>query len=82
MTTPKPTMKRQNGAVVLLLVLLLPAPLLPSPPTDEAKLVLKESYLQLRQRSAADTAGLPITHRTLEGLARLAAGRAGRGHGG
>ena len=38
--------------------------------------MLKESYLQLRQRSAADTAGLPITHRTLEGLARLAEARA------
>lgn len=38
--------------------------------------MLKAHYLHLRAQSAADAQGLPVTHRQLESLIRLAEARA------
>lgn len=44
--------------------------------SPEAAAVIKSFYLHLRQHSACDMAGPPVTHRQLESLVRLAEARA------
>lgn len=44
--------------------------------SPEATAIIKSFYLDLRQRSAADVSGPPVTHRQLESLIRLSEARA------
>lgn len=44
--------------------------------SDEAKEIIKEFYLKLRQRAAGDASSPAVTHRLLESLVRLSEARA------